>query len=387
MKNLLLSALILVLFISCQRTQSDWVSYNEEGVPVIEIENITEEGELTFSDFMTDFEIVRLETKEECMIKEPFRWYISKDYIVVGTGMNGVYLFGRDGSFIRKIIDRGRGPGELIGPYHLEFNEVSQTLYTKADYFSDGMIKAYKLPEAEYREIIINTDADIYDMRYADSVFTLATRSLEDSLRVISQTLSGRVLFRIYHTNEYGGRAGILYPVHGQLMFGYEHGGNKIYFVEDGKLVPHSIYYFKGDMCYVKPQDEVGDVLLFLRPLNANLVWGRFSKVTGLETFNERGDQRTAFGKMKAFIFDKKKGAAYLIPGIKDDYLGSRKLFFTDQSNGLFVQYFTVEELLGLRELRKADTETDEKVKERLNTLCDQLDPNDNPVFLISRMK
>ena len=87
MKNTtaLLLLVIALLINSCSAKKSDCISVNEDGIPVIEIEKITEKGELSFTDLMKDFQITRLETKEECLIDDAFRRYVTKDYIIIGT--------------------------------------------------------------------------------------------------------------------------------------------------------------------------------------------------------------------------------------------------------------------------------------------------------------
>lgn len=389
MKNLIILTLLISFFLlnSCKNRGSECITINEEGVPVIAIEDITEKGELSFTDLMQDFEITSLETKEECLVGEPFRRYVTEEYIIVSTSMDGIFLFGRDGRFIRKIADRGVGPGEVIGSYLLEYNEDSQTLYVKADYYCEGIIKAYKLPEAEFSTIRINTDATVNDMVFTDSVFTLAPLSFEDNCRVISQTISGRELFRIHHTNENNANSANIYSIDGQLMFNYTHGGNKMYLINDGELVPHSFYSVKGNMYQGPLQQDVGDILLFLMPLNSNLIKGYFSRVSGHESFDNSDFQRATFDEFKTFIFNKKKSLAYLIDKVKDDYLGSEKTINSIQSNGLFSQYFEVQELFNLRDKLNKDQEIDDQIKNRLNSLCRQLNENDNPVFLIAKMK
>ena len=50
-------------------------------------------------------------------------------------------------------------------------------------------------------------------------------------------------------------------------------------------------------------------------------------------------------------------------------------------------QYYEVQELFDLRDKANDDPDFPKQIKNRLNSLCDQLDPNDNPVFLIAKMK
>lgn len=388
MKNTtaLLLLVIALLINSCSAKKSDCISVNEDGIPVIEIEKITEKGELSFTDLMKDFQITRLETKEECLIDDAFRRYVTKDFIIVGTSMNGIMLFSRDGKFIRKITGRGTGPGEVIGSYHLEYNDLTQSLIIASDYYSAGFLKAFKLPTGEFSKIKINTDKTINDLLVSDSVIIVSPLSFEDNCRVISQTLSGRELFRINHSNDNNAYNANVYLIDNQLMFNYSHGGNKMYYIENGELVPHSIYSFKGNM-YTGIQQEIGDVLLFLMPLNTNMVRGIFSRVSGHESFDNSDFKRATFDEFKIFIFNKNKGSAYLVDNIKDDFLGSDKTFDSKQSNGLFSQYYEVQELFDLRDKANDDPDFPKQIKNRLNSLCDQLDPNDNPIFLIAKMK
>lgn len=390
MKNLIFLTLLIsfILFNSCKNRRSECITINEEGVPVIEIEDITEKGELTFSDLMKDFEISRLETKEECLIGDVFRRYVTQNYIIVSDAMDGIFLFGRDGRYIKKIADRGRGPGEIIGAYHLDYNEAEQTLYLKGDYYFDGIIKAYKLPGAEYSTIKILTESNVNDFVVKDSVIIMAPfpTSLEDTCRVIAQSLSGKELYRINHPNENKTYLGNLNYVDDQLMFNYSDGGNTMYLIDEGKLIPHSKYSVKGNICN-NFQEEIGDIKLFLKPLNTNLISGTFSRLSGFESFDASDNKRPSFDEQKTFIFNKKKGSAYLIDRIKDDYLGSEKNVYSKQSNGLFSQYYEVQELFSLRDKINKNPEADEQIKKRLNSLCDQLDINDNPIFLTAKMK
>jgi hypothetical protein len=91
---------------------------------------------------MKDLELTRLETKEECLIGDVFRAFVTKNYIIDSTSMEGIYHFKKDGAFVRKVANRGRGPGEIIGSYLPGYNENEQTLYVKTEYYSEGLLKA-----------------------------------------------------------------------------------------------------------------------------------------------------------------------------------------------------------------------------------------------------
>ena len=264
--------------------------------------------------------------------------------------------------------------------------DLTKSLIVASTYYSAGFLKAFKLPECEFSKIEINTDRTINDIVVSDSLITMSPLSFEDNCRVISQTLSGRELFRINHTNDNKAYSANIYLEGDRLMFNYSHGGNTMYSIEKGELSPHSIYSFKGNM-YTGIQQDIGDVLLFLMPLNTNMVRGIFSRVSEHESFDNSDFKRATFDEYKIFIFNKNKSSAYLVDKIKDDFLGSDKTIDSKQSNGMFSQYYEVQELFNLRDKANDDPDFPKQIKNRLNSLCDQLDINDNPVFLVAKMK
>ena len=243
------------------------------------------------------------------------------------------------------------------------------------------------LPDAKYFTIRINTDRMINDLACIDSIITLTPLSFNKDLRVICQTSSGTELFRIHHTNENNAYYANVYQEGKQLMFNYSHGGNIMYYIKNKRLIPHSIYSVKGELYQGMIQEELGDVSLFLTPLNENIILGSYSKIMDHQSFDNGEYKRPVFERPTMFIFNKDKSSAYLIEKIKDDYLGSEKSFYSKQSNGMFSQYYEIQELFNLRDKANNDPDFPKQIKDRLNSLCDQLDINDNPVLLVAKMK
>lgn len=74
--------------------------------------------EIKLSEIINDFQIIPLETKQECSISNTWINF-SKDFIFVGTqnypGAAKLYRFDKNGLFLNELGKAGRGPGEHLG--------------------------------------------------------------------------------------------------------------------------------------------------------------------------------------------------------------------------------------------------------------------------------
>lgn len=74
-----------------------------------------ETTDLGLSDFVESIEYIPLETKDECLIGQGMNFDFDETHIIVKfNGNNPVYLFDRKGRFIRTIGSIGEGPGEFL---------------------------------------------------------------------------------------------------------------------------------------------------------------------------------------------------------------------------------------------------------------------------------
>jgi hypothetical protein len=80
------------------------------------IEGIESDGAtMLLSEIAEDITFIPLEVTDECLVRSDLIPLFHKDYIVVHDGYpNPIFLFDRTGKFIRKIGNRGQGPGEYI---------------------------------------------------------------------------------------------------------------------------------------------------------------------------------------------------------------------------------------------------------------------------------
>jgi len=95
------------------------VSTGSGKISQILTEKITDEPkEFKLSELISDFQVIPLETKPECMISNT-QIVFSKEFILVGTqnfpGAARLYRFDNTGKFLNEYGKSGQGPGEHIG--------------------------------------------------------------------------------------------------------------------------------------------------------------------------------------------------------------------------------------------------------------------------------
>lgn len=108
-KRIILFLCFLVAIYSCG-SKSD----NASLVTHIKLDINTTDNEIDISPYLgDDFEIITLETKEECLISDPMRIIYGNGWILIAEPTNqSVYLFDKNGQFVQTIGRKGRGPGE-----------------------------------------------------------------------------------------------------------------------------------------------------------------------------------------------------------------------------------------------------------------------------------
>ena len=382
---------LLITVISCDRTrQSECISINEDGVPVLSFENITEMGELKFSDLAEDFEIIRLETNEECLIDNIMRYFVSDDYIIVSTTFRGIFLFSRDGRFLKIIAEHGNGPGEVNDPNrNIWFDEKIETLFVTNQFTSRGELICFNVNSGKNEKIPIQYDGSIRDIIvFQDSLLVISTmpiRGYESDCPVFCQTVSGEVLWKVKHINSNGATNGEIYFYNHKLFFNYIWGGDTLFTLEKEILFAHTIFNTEKNM-YIPGQNEnLGDILFGYNILNNKLISGSYSSIIGFT--ESQGRIRPEFGSSKQFIYNYKEGTAFLFDGIKDDILGSEKAFRPPQNNGLFTIYFLPQDIIALADKLKDDPDVPQEIKARVLNLSEEISINDNPILLVSKMK
>lgn len=132
MKNSILFIILSVCLLSCQHAEDSTKDSTIETIPVFS--NYT--AELPFSAFVDTIELIPLETTEEILIGEITRLIFNdgKYYIRSTNSMQNekLFVFNENGNYIRKIGNKGVGPGEYIR-FH-DFTIANDDHIVLADY-------------------------------------------------------------------------------------------------------------------------------------------------------------------------------------------------------------------------------------------------------------
>lgn len=114
MKNINLNLIILialVIFLGCKTKKNV-----ENDFPIKFIESFDRKLEVTQIFDTTSFIYIPLETNKNCLIGEIHKVLIHDEFIFVldSRYVNSLYIFHKDGKFIRRIGKEGYGPGEYL---------------------------------------------------------------------------------------------------------------------------------------------------------------------------------------------------------------------------------------------------------------------------------
>jgi hypothetical protein len=119
----------IILFVFCFHCSSNnkmKVEYNisgNESLITIRIEDKI--NNLIQSDSLFEFfKAIPLETSSECLLNKPVKVVIHDHKIFIQDHNNVLYVFNIDGSFIRQIGNKGRGPEEFITLSDFDFDSL-----------------------------------------------------------------------------------------------------------------------------------------------------------------------------------------------------------------------------------------------------------------------
>ena len=397
MKNYVLICLLFCLAASACRQESDnAIAINSNGIPVVYFEKISETGELKLSDIASDLEIVRLETNEDCMIDYVMRAHITGDYIVISTVSRGIYLFSREGKYIRQIAGTGNGPGEVNDPNrNLEYSESDNRLYATESWGFPSKIFSFDIENESYREIVLPrfSESAFYSIRNVipenDGTLLVSTiQNPNDSLncRVMAISPEGKLLWQVNHSNAYGSYNVELSRINDNTYFCYTMAGDTLFSLSNKTLTPFVIFKSEREQYSFSRENKPGDISFSYRVFNDELIIGSYHSITDFDE-SRPGRKRPVYGNSISFVFNFKKNRAYLVDKFQDDFLGSDYIFYRPQMNGFCWRTFNTQDIFALNEKHQNDPDVDQEIKDRVQKLAEEIDINDNPVLLIGKMK
>jgi hypothetical protein len=106
------------------------VSRNKD-IIVLNIDKLSSDNKLLYSNFFNSCKIIPLETEENCLIGQIDQIHVTNDelYILDSRFAKSLFVFTKKGEFIRKIGKVGRGPGEYTNPGTFKINDQKKEIY------------------------------------------------------------------------------------------------------------------------------------------------------------------------------------------------------------------------------------------------------------------
>jgi len=160
MKNAVLLIFVL-LFCSCHGEEDYGIKPTIDGKPIAKIQMYSNKADfpmekINLSEFVDSVKFIRLETTEESLINNINTVFFVDDEVVIVDKMSGkILVFDNNGNYIRKIANRGRGPGEYLGITSCNYDNERRQLSIYDD--STHKLLLYDLLGNFIKEILIDT--------------------------------------------------------------------------------------------------------------------------------------------------------------------------------------------------------------------------------------
>ena len=105
-------------------------TYSQTAIPKIAVDpKSNPKGKLMLSDIAESIEYIPLETKKECLVGTIRSFDISENYILIpATDTRDALLFKRNGEFLNPIGRQGQGPGEYFRPSKSFIDEANKQI-------------------------------------------------------------------------------------------------------------------------------------------------------------------------------------------------------------------------------------------------------------------
>jgi len=173
MKHLFTTLICLMLIASCESNKTS--SSTDDYLHVIDLSK-TEFADIKLSELFTKVTPIILETTKQSLIGYISKVAITSEYIIVlDHTVKALFLFAKDGTFVRKFGRIGNGPGEYSHVSDFCYDNTTETIYMLCN---NGMVNLYnihtgfflksiKLNVNGYSRYIYYQDGELYtDLSY-----------------------------------------------------------------------------------------------------------------------------------------------------------------------------------------------------------------------------
>ena len=379
LKNVLLLLTICITSIGC--------TSEKKSTPTIDLQNITQNKLVNLSEMLYDINIVRLETSKDLMLSENAYFLVNERYIVA-IDQEKILQFSGEGEFIRALAKAGRGPDEFIRAEVYDIDDKNDILYMNHRGDSKHII-AYNLNNGELiKKFPTGIDNLLNQMIVVDDSTLVITARMNREYNLYYLSTSGELINGIAPPKEKG--IGLMTSI-GKVSDNYFYMPKEydtLYVFENLVLKPYC--FFDVEDRFTIDNNEIGNFLFLTviapRFILVNKVHAKIQVNDDGETFTMWGDESTLFW------IDRGDFSVSKIKGFHNDYFGIDEAFdpwedYLFVSGDLaYIKYASFELKQSIEEALDSEN-LDHDVKQRISSLNEKIDENDNPILVIGKLK
>ena len=320
----------------------------------------SEVKDLPLSELVESVEVIRLETNDNCLIKDIRKVFVTDNYIsLIENDQRPCKLFDRKGNFITEIGKVGQGPHEYTSLSYLFIDEKNSRIYIMRGIMANELL-CYDLEGNPHGIIpLYYKSLDKASFYIKDDIITVFSMPFTNrEVFAFQQNLKGELIKSIPATEE---------------MFAYGY---------DGELYTS---YSKG--AYSLHYTSLDTVFHYDTKLNELIPKYRTQfEHDAFKVYSELPNHFITFSMPNNIIVNKKtKKANYY--SAQNDFLGGLDIgYFQNYNDFLIVKYNSFQLLEDLK--KNINTPNLKKdVRDRMSALISSVDEDDNPVLVIGRLK
>lgn len=404
------SIILLFLFL-CFSCKPPVEEEKQDQVFYVDVDSIVSTVDLKLSDIVDSVWLVALETSNESLLGTA-TYYVDKECIL--ALYDGLNKFSSDGTFIKKLMKRGRGPGEIPNMLKYAINDYNNLILFDGYPNSKNKLLAYNYKEETLSIIPKAIEGFWYSLGIVnDSVLigVIHDRYQTDSIKhaFFYQNYKGELISTIPNMR----KAFSIYPIGGGMVYQtpWISQGNNFNYVrfsattdtlfklKEGQLFPYIILrtHIPGKYPPTIGPDKKGD-RGFGFPRVENSSYSILSEgiITDVEEVSPQGasDGVRISSDVYYYFLNKSTGKTYKINSYKDDFIGKIQLSEGDhinfpvvQANGLIHVVYLPHQLMQLTLDNNSSTALPPAIYKQLEQLLKTMTENDNPVLLVGRIK
>jgi hypothetical protein len=368
----------------------------------IDIDKIKNDIDLKLSDLADSLKIIALETNPTVLLGQSS--FYANDKYILAFDQNGIYKFGPDGKFIRKIISRGRGPEEVSVFTTYFVNEENNFIYLD-DSQREEKFLVYDLRNERFLEPIKKCIRGKWTsfLLLNDSIIVGTTNNYiydhSTPYALFYQNLKGDFISGLSHDKTVISCKDKIFQVSSlmeggstlKVHFNYN---DTLFNVIDNQFIPYlAITYNPPRENPPNANRKNGDRFIFFPAVDSP--GSLIIQVSITENFVQVSESALkAESRSDYYLFNKYSGNTLKVKSYTDNFIGisqsaeSEILNFPKMlPNGYIVVRYTPQDIYRAVSKKLNYVDFPKKINDQLLEISKNLKETDNPILLIGRVK